>query len=67
MPLNFLFKFTGINYVQLNIKPVEFHLIRLCNFCNIYMSNDVKFFEAPCTTPKGYSIVAIYIVWKLLN
>ena len=28
VPLNFLFKFTGINLVQLNIKPVEFHLIR---------------------------------------
>ena len=42
--LNFLFKFTGINLVQLNINPVEFHLIRLCSFCNIYMSNDVKFF-----------------------
>ena len=27
VPLNFLFKFTGINLVQLNIKPVEFHLI----------------------------------------
>ena len=42
-PLNFLFKFTGINLVQLNINPVEYHLIRLCSFCNIYMSNDVKF------------------------
>ena len=48
VPLNFLFKFTGINLVQLNINPVEFHLIRLCSFCNIYMSNDVKFFETPC-------------------
>ena len=45
VPLNFLFKFTGINLVLVNIKPVEFHLIRLCSFCNIYMSNDVKFFE----------------------
>ena len=45
--LNFLFKFTEINLVQLNINPVEFHLIRLCSFCNIYMSNDVKFFETP--------------------
>ena len=27
-PLNFLFKFTGINLIQLNINPVEFHLIR---------------------------------------
>ena len=35
VPLNFLFKFTGINLVQLNINPVEFHLIRLCSFCNI--------------------------------
>ena len=43
MPLNFLFKFTGINLVLVNIKPVEFNLIRLCSFCNIYMSNDVKF------------------------
>ena len=49
VPLNFLFKFTGINLVQLNINPVKFHLIRLCSFCNIYMSNDVKFFETPCT------------------
>ena len=48
MPLNFLFKFTGINLVQLNINPVKFHLIQLCSFCNIYMSNDVKFFETPC-------------------
>ena len=48
MPLNFLFKFTGINLVLVNIKAVEFHLIRLCSFCNIYMSNDVKFFETPC-------------------
>ena len=47
VPLNFLFKFTGINLVLVNIKPVEFHLIRLCSFCNIYMSNDVKFFETP--------------------
>ena len=47
--LNFLFKFTGINLVQLNINPVEFHLIRLCSFCNLYMSNDVKSFETPCT------------------
>ena len=45
VPLNFLFKFTRINLVQLNINPVEFHSIRLCSFCNIYMSNDVKFFE----------------------
>ena len=45
VPLNFLFKFTGINLVQVKIKPVEFHLIQLCSFCNIYMSNDVKFFE----------------------
>ena len=48
VPLNFLFKFTGINFAQLNINPVEFHLIRLCSFCNIYMSNDVKFFKTPC-------------------
>ena len=48
VPLNFLFKFTEINLVLVNIKPVEFHLIRLCNFCNIYMSNDVKFFETLC-------------------
>ena len=48
VPLNFLFKFTGLNLVLVNIKPVEFHLIRLCSFCNIYMSNDVKFFETPC-------------------
>ena len=27
VPLNFLFKFTGINLVQLNINPVYFHLI----------------------------------------
>ena len=47
VPLNFLFKFTGINLVQLNINPVEFHLIRLYSFCNIYISNDVKFFETP--------------------
>ena len=47
-PLNFLFKFTGINLVQLNTNPVKFHLIRLCSFCNIYMSNDVKFFGTPC-------------------
>ena len=45
VPLNFLFKFTGINLVLVNIKPVEFHLMQLCSFCNAYMSNDVKFFE----------------------
>ena len=44
VPLNILFKFTGLNFVQLNINPVEFHLIQRCSFCNIYMSNDVKFF-----------------------
>ena len=48
LPLNFLFKFTGINLVLVNIKPVEFHLIRLCSFRNIYMSNNVKFFETFC-------------------
>ena len=47
-PFNFLFQFTGINLVQLNINPVEFHLVRLCSFCNLYMSNDVKCFETPC-------------------
>ena len=44
VPLNFLYKFTGINFVQCNINLVEFHLIQLCSFCNIYMSNDVKIF-----------------------
>ena len=48
VPLNFLFKLTGINLVLVNINPIEFHLIQLCNFCNIYMSKDVKFFETPC-------------------
>ena len=33
LPLNFLFKLTGINVVLVNIKPIEFHLIRLCSFC----------------------------------
>ena len=42
MPINFL------NLVLVNIKPVEFHLIRLYSFCNFHMSNDVKFFETPC-------------------
>ena len=37
VPLNFLFKFTGINLVQLNINSVEFHLIRLFSFCNTYL------------------------------
>ena len=50
VPLNFLFIFTGINLVQLNINPVKFHSIRLCNCCNIYMSIDVIFFETPCIT-----------------
>ena len=27
VPLNFLFKFTGLNLVLVNIKPVKFHLI----------------------------------------
>ena len=49
VPLNFLFKFTKIHLVQLNINPVEFYLIQLCSFCNIYRSNDVKFFETPCS------------------
>ena len=53
VPLNFLFKFTGLNLVLVNIKPVEFHLIQLCSFCNIYMSNDVKFFETPCISDMG--------------
>ena len=48
LPLNFLLKFTGINLVLVNIEPVEFHLIRLYSFCNIYISNDVKFFETSC-------------------
>ena len=48
VPLIFLFKFTGINLVLVNIKLVEFHLIRLCSFCNIYMSNNVKFFKTSC-------------------
>ena len=48
VPLNFLFKFTVLDVVQLNINPIEFHLIRLCSFYNIYMSSDVKFFETPC-------------------
>ena len=59
MPLNFLFKFTGINVVQLNINPVEFHLIRLCSFCNIYMSNDVKFFETPYINIVFSSVLAM--------
>ena len=42
VPLNFLFKFIGINIVLVNIKPVEYHLIRLCSFCNIDMSNFLK-------------------------
>ena len=45
VPLKFLFKLTGINLVLVNIKPAEFHLIRLCSFSDIYMSNDIKFFE----------------------
>ena len=54
VPINFLFKFTGINLAQLNIKPVKFHLIRLCSFCNIYISNDIKFFETPCIFDKAW-------------
>ena len=46
---------TRVNPVLVNIKPVEFQLIRLCSFCNIYMSNDVKFFETPC-------ILLLYII-----
>ena len=45
--LNFVFKFTGMNLVLVNIKPVEFYLIRQCSFCNIYMSNDIKFLKHP--------------------
>ena len=30
------------------LKPDEFYLIRVLSFCEIYMSNDVKFFETPC-------------------
>ena len=48
VPLNFIFKFTGINLVLVNIKSVEFHLIGLSSFCNIHMSNNVKYFETPC-------------------
>ena len=57
VPLNFLFKFTEINLVLVNIKPFEFHLIRLCSFCNICMSNDVEFFEKPYI----YSQIWIFI------
>ena len=57
VPLNFLFKFTGLNLVLVNIKPVEFHLIRLCSFCNIYMSNDVKFFETSCIINETYYFI----------
>ena len=39
VPLNFLFKFTGINLVELNINPVEFYLIQLT--CQL-MSNFLK-------------------------
>ena len=42
VPLNFLFKLIGINLVQVNINSVEFHLIRLHSFCNIYMPNFLK-------------------------
>ena len=52
VPLNFLFKFTGINFVLVNISPVEFYLIRICSFCNISMSNEVKFFETPYIVSK---------------
>ena len=31
----------------LNIKLVQFRLIWLCNFCDIYMPNVIKFFETP--------------------
>jgi len=44
VPLYFLFKFAGKNLFLVNIEPVDIHLIRGCSFCNIYMSNDVKFF-----------------------
>ena len=55
LPLNFLFKFTGINLVQFNINPVEFHLIRLCSFYNIYMLSDLKFFKHPVFVKKFLS------------
>ena len=47
MPLDFLFKFTGINLVQPNINPIKFHLIRLCSFCNIYMPKMSNFLKHP--------------------
>jgi len=31
-----------------NIEPVDIHLIRICSLCNVYMPNDVNFFETPC-------------------
>ena len=58
VPLNFLFKFTGLNLVLVNIKPVEFYLIRLCSLCNIYMSNDDKFFETPCIFYSQHLVIA---------
>ena len=66
VPLNFLFKVTGINLAQLNINPVEFHLIRLCSFCNIFMSNDVKFFEAPCIFGKTFQSLSFIKFFVLL-
>ena len=67
VPLNFLFKFTGINFVLVNINPVEFHLIRLCSFCNIYMSNDVKFFGTPCINLKIICFIESTLYSKLFN
>ena len=61
VPLNFLFQFTGINFVQLNINPVEFHLIQLCSFCNIYIPNVVKFFETPCILYLKIKNYSLYI------
>ena len=47
VPLNFLFKFTGINFVLVNIKPVEFYLIPLCIFCNITCQMISNFLKHP--------------------
>ena len=46
--LNFSDKFWWINLILLKINHVYFHLLRLCSYSDIYISEDIKFFKMGC-------------------
>ena len=50
----------------LNIKTALFHLMLLCSFCIINLSNDIKFFEACCIIHLVYCHASM-IVWSCHN